>query len=76
MQAYELIIDAKAKASPFTIVSVDDFQTHPGQPLDPHSILERPDVSLYCIDHGNRQAIFVQTAPEVDLLQAPFYFRA
>jgi hypothetical protein len=28
MKAYELIIDAKLKTDPFSIVSANDFQTH------------------------------------------------
>lgn len=76
MQAYELIIDAKIKTSPFAIVSVDDFQAHPGKFLDPSIILEQPNFSLYCLDHVKQRAIFVETPPEVDLLQAPFYFIA
>lgn len=76
MEAYELIIDAKPKASPFDIVSAADFQTHPGQPVDPHIILEQANLSLYCLDHANKRALFVETPPDVDLLQAPFYFIA
>jgi hypothetical protein len=76
MQPYELIIDSKIKTSPFAIVSVDDFQVHTGQFLDPAIILEQPNCSLYCLDHANQRAIFVETSPEVDLLQAPFYFIA
>ncbi len=76
MQAHELIIDAKVKTSPFAIVSVDDFQVHSGQQLDPHIILEQLNISLYCLDHANEQMIFVETLPEVDLLRAPFYFIA
>jgi len=76
MQAYELIIDSKVKSDPFAIVSAGDFQTHTGQNLDPHIILEQPNVSLYCLDQANQQALFVDTPPEIDLLQAPFYFIA
>ena len=76
MPAYELIIDSKLKSSPFAIVSADDFQSHTGRHLDPHVILERPTVSLYCLDHDNRRALFVDTSPETNLLQAPFYFIA
>ena len=76
MQAYELIIDAKVKTSPFAIVSVDDFQVHAGQPLNPQIILAQPNISLYCLDHANQQAIFIETAPDANLLQAPFYFIA
>src|ERR1041384_3164705 len=76
MQASELILDAKIKTSPFAIVSIDDFQVHPGQLLDPSIVLEQPNFSLYCLDHINQRAIFVETSPEVDLLQAPSYFIA
>ena len=76
MQAHELIIEAKVKANPFGIVSKDDFQVHAGRSVDPHAILEQSTLSLYCLDHVNQQALFVETLPEVDLLQAPFYFIA
>ena len=76
MKAYELIIDAKLKTDPFSIVSANDFQTHTGQPVDPHIVLEKSNVSLYCLDHANQRALFVETLPDVDLLQEPFYFIA
>lgn len=76
MQAYELTIDAKVKHDPFDIVSTGDFHARPGRSIDPRIILEQPTVSLYCLDHANQQALFVDTPPAVDLLQAPFYFIA
>ena len=76
MEAYELIIDAKVKTSLFNIVTADDFQTHRGQPVDPSVVLETSNISLYCLDHANHRALFVETSPDVDLLQAPFYFIA
>ena len=76
MEAYELIIDSKVKVNPFDIVSADDFQTHLGHTLNSRIILERTNFSLYCLDHINQRAIFVETLPEVDLLSAPFYFIA
>jgi hypothetical protein len=76
MEAYELIIDSKVKTNPFDIVSADDFQTHAGQSIDPHVVLEKSNISLYCLDHANQRALFVETLPDVDLLQAPFYFIA
>ncbi|MDL1912419.1 hypothetical protein FBQ81_17280 [Chloroflexi bacterium CFX6] len=76
MEAYELIIDSKVKTSPFTIVSADDFQTHVGQSVDPRVVLEKSNLSLYCLDHTSQRALFVETSPDVDLLQAPFYFIA
>ena len=56
MQAYELTIDAKNKTNPFNIVSPDDFQVHTGHALDPHVVLEQPNLSLYCLDHANQRA--------------------
>ena len=76
MQAYELTIDAKVKTNPFSTVSIDDFQVHIERSVDPAIILEQPTISLYCLDPVNQQAIFVQTPPEADLWQAPFYFIA
>src|SRR5262245_45944595 len=76
MQAHELTIESKVKPGPFDIVSADDFRAQVTRPVNPRLVLEQPNVSLYCLDHANRQALFVETPPEVDLLRAPFYFIA
>ena len=76
MEAYELLIDEKVKANAFDIVSADDFRTHSGQTVDARIILERPNVSLYCLDHDRQMALFVETFPHINLFQAPFYFIA
>jgi hypothetical protein len=70
MQAYEHIIDAKVKTNPFDIVSASDFQTHRGQVVEAEMILEQPNISLYCLDHANRQALFVETPLEIENLPA------
>lgn len=76
MSAEQLIIEAKVKRIPFGIVALDDFQYRHGHALDPQMVIERPNVSLYCLDHAGQRAIFVETDPARDLLQAPFYFQA
>jgi hypothetical protein len=76
MQTYELTIAAKVKPNPFNIVSAADFQVQPGRALDPQVVFDQPNLSLYCLDHANQRALFVDTPPEVDLVQAPFYFIA
>ncbi len=76
MTACELIIDRKTKDGPFGIVSPADFAFHPGQSVDPQIIVQRDNISLYCLDHENRRVLFVETTPGEDLLQAPFYFIA
>ena len=37
-------------------------------------ILKNAHISLYCLDFENRQAVFVETPPNVNLSIAPFYF--
>lgn len=76
MHARELIIESREKANPFAIVSPADFQVRPGGAVDPYVVLNQPNVSLYCLDPLNQQALFVETAPDVDVLKAPFYFIA
>lgn len=76
MEAYELIIDRKIKTSLFDLAAVDNFQTHSGGSVDPHLVLEKSNISLYCLDHTNQRALFVETSPGADLIQAPFYFIA
>src|SRR4051794_6219589 len=76
MTAYQLTIDAKVKQAPFGLVSLDDFRYHEGAPIDARVVVEHPTISLYCVDHAQQRAIFVETPPEVNLAQAPFYFQA
>jgi len=76
MQAYELTINAKVKSNPFNLVSANDFQVQTGRAIDPQVVLEQPNLSLYCLDHANQRALFVDTPPAINLLQAPFYFVA
>lgn len=73
-QAKQLIIEEKIKDSAFLTVSVNDFRYREEQPVDPRIVIDQPNISLYCLDHENERAIFVETPPDVSLLQAPFYF--
>jgi hypothetical protein len=53
-----------------------NFLLREGETVSPEVVLGNPDISLYCLDDENRQALFVQTPPGVDLLQSPFYYLA
>ncbi len=75
MDARLLTIESKVREHPVAPVSPDDFQYREGEPVDPRVVLERPTLSLYCLDHANRRAIFVETPPEVDLSAAPFLYQ-
>jgi hypothetical protein len=75
MSARVLTIEDKLRQDPITIVSLDDFQYRDSDAIEPHVVLEQPTISLYCLDHTNHQAIFVETPPDVDLSTAPFYYQ-
>lgn len=76
MYAYQLIIEAKVKHIAFGIVAPDDFRYREGDAIDARIVIEQPNISLYCLDHANQRAIFVQTPADHDPLHAPFYFLA
>lgn len=75
MSARVLTIEAKLRQDPISVVSLDDFQYHERDAIEPHVVLEQPTLSLYCLDHANHRAIFGETPPDVDLSTAPFYYQ-
>ena len=76
MTARRLNIVGKSRDNPaFPLASLTDFQFEEAEQVDPRIIIEQPTVSLYCVDHENRQAIFVELPSDVDLSQAPFYYQ-
>jgi hypothetical protein len=76
MTANLLEITARKRRDPFAVADPSDFEFSEGLPIDPQIILANPLISLYCLDHANRRALFVETAPGVDLSQAPFLYQA
>ena len=75
MSARVLTIEDKLRQDPISVVSLDDFQYHERDAIEAHVVLEQPTLSLYCLDHANHRAIFVDTPPDVDLSTAPFYYQ-
>lgn len=53
-----------------------NFVVRPDGSVPPEVVLRDPDVSLYCLDDENRQALFVETSPGVDLVRTPFFHLA
>jgi hypothetical protein len=53
-----------------------DFDCKYEDVTDLSTIVNNPFVSLYCLEHKSRQAIFVETPKGVDLSKAPFYYQA
>jgi hypothetical protein len=76
MEAKALIIEEKHREFDVGVVSPADFRVRDGGAIDPRSLLQQPNLTLYCLDFDNRQALFVETPPECDLSRAPFLYQA
>jgi hypothetical protein len=76
MGAQRFLIEGKKRDDPIAFVSLDDFHYREGDDIDPAVVVQQPTISLYCLDHDHRRAIFVETPSSVDLSQAPFYYQA
>ena len=75
MFAQVLPIEKKVKQTPYQIVSLQDFRFSQGDTLNAHTVIEAPNISLYCLDHDSRCAIFVETPAHVNLAKVPFYYQ-
>jgi len=76
MNANILDITARKRQNPAGVADPSDFEFGEGQAIDPKVVVTNPLISLYCLDHTNQRALFVETAPGVDLSQAPFFYQA
>lgn len=76
MNANLLAITARKKSPLFGIADVADFEFSEGPGIDPQVVLNNPLVSLYCLDHANRRALFVETPSGIDLSRFPFFYQA
>jgi hypothetical protein len=76
MVATILEILEKTKTHPFGTALPENFVTRSIGTVDAQSIFDNPHVSLYCLDEASGAAWFVETPPEIDLAQAPFYYVA
>lgn len=76
MQAQVFDVLDRATERGFSIVNRSDFMLEEGQTYDASLILGNPDITLYCLDPEQQQAIFVETPPGVNIAKAPFYYLA
>ena len=60
----------------FQTAGPDQFTCAPGRPIDPQAVLENPNITLYCLDPREKQAVFVETPEGVDVTHAPFMYIA
>lgn len=59
-----------------SLADIKDFGLRESGQIAAEGILENPHITLYSLDFGNRRAVFVETPPDVNLSQAPFYYLA
>jgi hypothetical protein len=76
MNANLLEITARKRIDPFAVADPSDFEFNEGPAIDPRTVLTNPLISLYCLDHANQRALFVENTSGVDLSQAPFLYQA
>jgi hypothetical protein len=67
-------IETKVRKSDFDQSRLSDFRCRVEATADARIILDRPEITLYCLDDDSRQAVFLEGPPGVDLSQQPFYF--
>jgi len=76
MSANLLIIKERKRQNPLAPADPSDFEFEVGQAIEPQTVVKNPLISLYCLDHANQRALFVETPSGVDLSQAPFLYQA
>ena len=76
MKATLLTIISRSDKHSSDISQLSDFIVTPGETVDAQTILENPNISLYCLDHDTQQAVFAELPSGIDLSQAPFYYQA
>lgn len=73
-QAFEIV--SRKRPFPLDVARIADFTLGEGEAVDPQSILENDNITLYTLDFDGEQAVFVETPPELNLSNAPFYYVA
>ena len=76
MTANLLVITARKRQDPLGLVDPSDFDFEVREEIDPQVLVTNPCITLYCLDHANQRAFFVENAPGVNLSREPFYYKA
>lgn len=71
-----LAVQERQKPAPIVVAGPGDFRCTPAEPVEVDILWRNPRVSLYCLDHDNRQAMFVETPEGVDIMAQPFLYQA
>jgi hypothetical protein len=77
MNAGKLVITEKLRevGDPRT-VRPSDFRLRDEGAIEPRTVLQNPNLTLYCLDLESREALFLETPPDCDLTRAPFLYKA
>ncbi|MEA5536724.1 sulfotransferase domain-containing protein [Crocosphaera sp. XPORK-15E] len=72
------ILQIKSKIKPhfLSIPSLEDFDYQEVERIDIDSIINQSNISLYCLEFSQKIAIFVETNPNINLYQFPFFYQA
>lgn len=69
-------IVSRGRSNPAAWVHPSDFTCVKAGSMAAADVLAANHITLYTLDHVNEQFVFVETNPNVDLTEAPFYFQA
>lgn len=76
MEAVVYPIDARSRDIEADKASLAHFDLGGGTTVSARIVVDQPGWSIYCLEIESRQAVFVETDPDVDLSDAPFmYFK-
>jgi hypothetical protein len=75
MNARYLTIEAKHRPDINYLSSLADFTVTAGEAVDADIVRDNSNISLYCLDDQEKQAIFVELPPHIDLATAPFVYQ-
>jgi hypothetical protein len=74
MIATSFEIVSKRRPIPSGIVDIKEFELRESGQISAEDVLSDGHITLYALDFENSQAVFVETPPDIDLSQAPFYY--
>lgn len=76
MEALELSILAKNRQPSSAPMKLNDFDYAEKTSVSANVILTNPNISLFCLDHDHKRAIFVQTPKAINIYKQPFLYNA
>ena len=74
MIATTYTLSDESRQTSFGVAHIGLFELQNPVEVPATEIVENPNISLYCLDVKERQAVFVETPAEIDLSTVPFYF--